>query len=138
MKQILGISFVGVALLVQLMFLPTRSMVILYAEPDRPRMSLPIASVASRSHLLCHEELSWTKSGGWVASGVGSIKMEELESFLRTLVEHCDNLGHYARVRVRIPTNAPAKEFVYLAMCMERTGVKRFNVAVIQTRAKWI
>ena len=138
MKQTLGISFVGVALLVQLMFLPTRSMFNSYSGPDRPRMSLPIASEASRCNLHCHEEISWTKAGGWVASGVGSIKVDELESFLRTSVERCEDLGIFARVRVRIPPDAPASEFVHLAMCMERAGVKGFNVALIQPGAPWI
>ena len=101
-------------------------------------MSLPIASEASRSNLHCHEEISWTKAGGWVAGGVGSINVDEIEAFLRTSVERCEDLGIYARVRVRIPADAPASEFVHLAMCMEQAGIRAFNVAVVEPDAPWI
>lgn len=138
MKQTFGISVVGVAILMQLMFLPTRSLLTLYHGPDRPRMSLPIASEGSRSNVHCHEEMSWTRAGGWVAGGVGSIKVEDLESFLRRTVERCQDQGIHARVRVRIPPDAPASEFVHLARCMERAGVIGFNVAVIHPDAPWI
>lgn len=138
MQRALGISVVGVAMLVQLMFLPTRSMLNLYSGPDRPRMPLPVASEGSRSNDHFHEEISWTKAGGWVAGGVGSIKAGDLESYLRATVKRCEDRGIYSRVRVRIPPEAPAREFVHLAMCMERAGVMGFSVAVVRPGAPWI
>lgn len=62
----------------------------------------------------------------------------DLEAFLRNTVERCEGMGIYARVRVRIPPDASAGEFVHLAMRMERAGVRSFNVAVFQPGAPWI
>ena len=125
-------------MLVQLMFLPTRSMFVHYHGADRPRMTLPIADNTIRDGAHIHEEISWTRDGGWVAGGGGSIKGNDLEAFLKARVERYEGMGIHARVRVRIPSDAPAREFVHLAMCMERAGVKGFNVAVMEPGAPWI
>jgi hypothetical protein len=137
MQQTFGISVVGVAMLIQLMLLPTRSMLAFYFGPDMPKMPLPIAGNATSYLGHCGEVISWTKEGGWVAEGSGSVKADELESFLRTSRERGQTLGMFAKVRVRIPPDASAREFIHLVRCMERSGVSAFSLAVIDPRQPW-
>ena len=139
MMRSLGLSVVSALMLAQLLLLPTRSMLGWRSSPDHPRMELP---VASEGEMWCcghsHADLSWTREGGWVASGVGTIRTEDLEAFLRTTAERWQGRGYVARMRVRVPGDAPAKHFVYFTKCMERAGISELRVAVVRPDAPWI
>jgi len=130
MEQTFGISLVGVILSLQLMLLPERSITDFYADPTRPTIQVPVASQATNVNTHYQEEISWIHNKGWMATGYGQIKTEELEDYLRASVKVTEDRGLFTNIRVRIPPDAHAKEFLYLMMCMQRVGVHGFGVVV--------
>jgi hypothetical protein len=132
MIRSMGMALVAVLLLMELMFLPTRSNILDYFGNDRPWMKLPDAS-NSRHYHGTHfgEELSWTKTGGWVGAA-GAIKQPEMDGFLRRAVERSEAHGLLFNLRLRIPADAEAGHFTEAAMAAQRAGVSRLHVAVIK------
>jgi hypothetical protein len=133
MEQTFGISLVGVILSLQLMLLPDRSITDFYSDPTRPRLQAPVASEGAHVNTHYHAEISWIHNIGWMVTGLGQIKTEDLEEFLRASVNATEERGLLTNVRVRIPPDAQAKEFLYLMMCMQRVGVYGFGVVVTTT-----
>lgn len=132
MMRSMGLVLVTVLLLVQLSFLPTRSMFFLYFEKDRPWMKLPVATNQKRCcHCYFGDELSWTKAGGWVGEG-GSIGEGEIEAHLRRLTEKAETHGLRSNLRLRIPAEADAGKFMDAAMAAQRAGVACLHVAVVK------
>lgn len=133
MMRVIGISLVGVLMAVQLMFLYTRYVIQDYDMRDYPRMPLPVAKNASN---FCggghYENISWTENGGWVLSGTGKVKYQDLDHFMMRAVERCRGRNEIPGMRVRIPANAPAGIFVNLTKRMERAGVVQVRVAVFE------
>lgn len=130
MQQTFGISLVAVVLCFQLVLLPERSITDFYMDPTRPRMQLPVASEGTNVNVHYQEEISWAQGRGWVATSHGPIRDEDLEEYLRASVRAMEDRGLYMNVRARIPSDAQAKEFLHLVMCMQRAGVYGFGVAV--------
>ena len=106
----------------------------LYA--DCPRMQLPTASKA-RDIDMDHgiQTLSWTEKRGWVADGVGAIRDEQLDTYLKKTVERDQGQGWRPAVRIRVPADAPARHFVNLATHAQRAGIAFILVAVIHPNA---
>ena len=132
-EQTFGISLVGVILSLQLMLLPERSITDFYADPTRPTIQVPNASQGSYVNTHYQEEISWTHDRGWMATGYGQIKTEDIEDYLRASVKVTEDRGLYTNVRIRIPPDAQAKEFLQLMMSMQRVGVYGFGLAVTIT-----
>lgn len=132
MIRSMGIALVTVLLLVQLSLFPTRSMLIEYFGKDRPWMKLPVAS--NRTHC-CHcffgDELSWTKTGGWVGRA-GSMRPGEIEGFLKDGIERGRERGRSYTLRLRIPADADAGKFMEAAMAAQDAGVACLHVAVVR------
>jgi len=135
MHQTFGISLVAVALCLQLILLPERSITDFYSDPTRPKIPVPIATQARHVHTHYQEEITWTQSRGWLVTGYGPIKFEELEDYLRASVQATEDRGLYMNVRVRIPPDAQAQEFLRLLVCMERAGVYGYGFAVKKRQA---
>jgi hypothetical protein len=121
-----------VLLLVQLSFFPTRSMAIQYYGKNWPWMKLPVATNQKRC-CVCFfgDELSWTKTGGWVGRA-GAMKPGEIEGFLKDGIER--GKGRSYTLRLRIPAEADAGKFMEAAMAAQRAGVACLHVAVVQPR----
>jgi|688.fasta_scaffold131647_3 hypothetical protein len=135
MTRLIGISLVAVLMAVQLLFLYTRYLIQDYDMMDYPRMSLPVASHAARYSGGGHyENISWTQKGGWVLSGIGKVKDQDLDHYFRDAVERSRGRNEIPGMRVRIPANAPAAIFVNLAKRMEKAGVVQVRVAVFEQR----
>lgn len=131
MMRSMGMVLVTALLLVQLTLLPTRSMIFQYFGKDRPWMKLPVATNQKRfSHTHFVDELSWTKTGGWVGSA-GSIRNGEIEAHLRRLIERSAKRGLRSNLRLRLPADADAGKFMEAAMAAQRAGVACLHVAVI-------
>lgn len=130
MIRSMGIALVTVLLLVQLSFFPTRSMAFRYYGKNWPWMKLPVAT--NQTHC-CHcffgEELSWTKTGGWVGRA-GAMRPTEIEGFLKDGIER--GRGRSYTLRLRIPAEADAGKFMEAAMAAQRAGVSCLHVAVVQ------
>ncbi len=132
MMRPMGMVLVTALLLVQLSFFPTRSKVFQYFGKDRPWMKLPVASNHTRySHCSFVDELSWTKTGGWVGRA-GAIRPTEIEGLLKDGIER--GKGRSYTLRLRIPANADAGKFMEAAMAAQRAGVACLHVAVVQPR----
>lgn len=131
MMRTFGISLVGALMAAQLIFL-------LYSNPsiindkDYPAMRLPVASHAKNSGCIYYENISWTQKGGWTVYGIGKVKDEDLDQFLKSEVERHNQKGNLPGMRVRIPANAPAGVFVNLTKRMEKAGVVQVRVAVVE------
>lgn len=134
MMRTIGISLVGVIMAVQLLFLFARH-IQAYEMRDYPRMALP---VAKNAHRYCSggyiENISWTQKGGWVVSGIGPVRDQDLDQVLSGAVQRSLENGLTPGLRVRIPANAPAGIFVNLTKRMERSGVLNVRVAVVDRR----
>jgi hypothetical protein len=134
MMRMIGISLVGAVMAVQLPFLYNRYLEE-YQMRDYPRMSLPVAKNASRFSCGGHyENISWTQKGGWVVSGKGKVKDQDLDQFLSDAVKRSMGRHVIPGMRVRIPANAPAGIFVNLTKRMEKAGVVQVRVAVFEHR----
>jgi len=87
MMRSMGLVLVTALLLLQLSFFPNRSMAFQYYGKNWPWMKLPVAT--NQTHC-CHcffgDELSWTKTGGWVGRE-GSIQPGEMEGLFREGIE---------------------------------------------------
>ncbi len=132
MMRSMGMVLVTALLLLQLSLLPTRSMIFQYFGKDRPWMKLPVAT--NQTHCcVCFfgDELSWTKTGGWVGRA-GAIEPAEIEGLLRNGIER--GMGRRYTLRLRIPADAEAGKFMEAAMAAQRAGVSCLHVAVVQGR----
>lgn len=122
---------VSVFMLTELLLLPTRSRVISNIGPDHPRIPLPTAtnsySVDSQHRI---EVLTWTKGGGWVAEGYGSIRDEEIDMYLQNVVERSQTQKWTPEMRLRVPSDAPAKHFLSMARSAEHAGISVLLVGV--------
>lgn len=97
-------------------------------------MKLPVASNYTRySHCSIVDELSWTKTGGWVGRA-GSMRPGEIEGFLKDGIERGRERGRSYTLRLRIPAEADAGKFMEAAMAAQRAGVACLHVAVVQPR----
>ena len=103
---------------------------------DYPRMQLPTASKARDIDIgYGVRTLSWTEKKGWVADGVGAIRDEQLDLYLKKTVERHQGRGWRPAVRIRVPADAPARHFVNLARHAQRAGIAIILVAVIHPNA---
>jgi hypothetical protein len=132
MMRTIGISLVGALMAAQLIFLLYRNPSIIN-EKDYPAMQLPVAKYSKRHcSSVYYENISWTQKGGWTVYGVGKVKDEDLDQFLKSEVERHNQKGNLPGMRVRIPANAPAGVFVDLTKRMEKAGVVQVRVAVVE------
>ncbi len=130
----MGTVLVTALLLVQLSLFPTVSMFPEHYGKDRPWMKLPVAANRTQCcHCFFGDELSWTKTGGWVGEG-GRIRNGEIEAHLRRLTEHAEKHGLRSNLRLRIPADAEAGKFMEAAMAAQRAGVACLHVAAVQPR----
>jgi len=135
MMRVIRISLVGALMAVQLLFLYTQSSTFVYNKTDYPWMALPVVTnVRCHYHDPDYEDISWTQQGGWVLSGTGKVKDQDLDHYLRSAVERNKARNEMPGMRVRIPANAPAGIFVNLAKRMEKAGVVQVRVAVFEQR----
>ena len=132
MMRPMGMVLVTALLLVQLSLLPTRSMIIGYFGKDRPWMKLPVATNQERCcHCFFGDELSWTKTGGWVGRA-GAMRPGEIEGFVKDGIERGKERGRSYTLRLRIPAEADAGKFMEAAMAAQRAGVSCLHVAVVE------
>jgi hypothetical protein len=128
----MGIALVTLLLLVQLSFFPTRSMAFQYYGKNWPWMKLPVATKQNRCCVCSFvDELSWTKTGGWVGRA-GSVRPGEIEGFLKDGIERGRERGRSYTLRLRIPADADAGKFMEAAMAAQRAGVAGLHVAVVK------
>ena len=134
MVRAIGISLVGAFVAVQLVFLYSRYLEE-YDLRDYPRMKLPVAKNSSRhSGCVYYKSISWTRTGGWTVSGIGKMRDEDLDQFLKSEVEKHNENGTLPGLRVRIPADAPAAVFVGLTKRMEKAGMERVHVAYVKEK----
>lgn len=125
----MGLVLVTALLLLQFSFFPARSMAFQYYGKNWPWMKLPVAT--NQTHCCrCFfgDELSWTKTGGWVGRE-GSIQPEKMEGLFREGIER--GMGRRYTLRLRIPADAAAGKFTETAMAAQRAGVSCLHVAVV-------
>ncbi len=107
-------------------------------SPNYPYVNVPIAD---HGRFYCYmdvaDTLSWTKKTGWVSYKHGKIKEDGLLAYLGYLKSESERLGQVCRIRARVPADAPARYFVYLAKSMEQVGVEEFTVATRADRSAW-
>jgi hypothetical protein len=128
----MGMVLVSALLMMQLMFLPTRSSIIDYFGKDRPWMAFPIASnPRNYGDMPFVYELSWTETGGWVSGG-GAIKRSEMDAFLKGRLKMAEQYGDFLTLRLRIPADAEAVHSTQAAMSAWRAEVSHLHVAVIR------
>ena len=130
----MGMVLVTALLLVQFSLFPSVSMFPEHYGKDRPWMKLPVATNHMRySHCSFVDELSLTKTGGWVGRA-GSMRAGEIEGLLKDGIERGRDRGRSYTLRLRIPAEADAGKFMEAAMAAQRAGVSCLHVAVVQSR----
>ncbi|NWK57775.1 hypothetical protein HW115_19305 [Verrucomicrobiaceae bacterium N1E253] len=101
----------------------------IFGSSDRPNVDI---SEASNGMKICIDpsgtELTLTRNGRWVATGVGAI--EELEPFLKSEAELSIRQGYAPILRLRIHKDANSSYMQDATRIAERLGYKSVYIAV--------
>ena len=112
-----------------LLFLPTGLLEFRPLHPDRPGLSLPVASGGMRISIdPAPLELSVTPGGDRAATRFGVIG--DLETFLVDSAAARKEIGWAPILRVRIPRDAPARFIRDVAIFRQRAGIWSLYIAV--------
>jgi hypothetical protein len=129
------VPMASVIMLVELLMLPFH---LRDLRPDYPQIQLPTAAYGRHfGDFRSMTEFSWTTKGGWVIAGVGAIRDEGIEPYLRKHVEKVGWEGGRSKLRVRVPADAPAIHFMTMARRAQLAGVEVLFVAVLRPNPPW-
>lgn len=131
-----GLCCVSLALLLQLTWLPLRSLAEPWRAIDPWSGNLPIAGNSTRTH--CDScptmVVNLTKSRNWTLENDDLLSDEKLERELESWAKRTSTYGLPPALYVRIPSDAPARHFISLTHIAERCGIERLRLAVLSRK----
>ena len=132
MNQLIILSFISVALSIQLLVGPWVFSMGAPLSEFFPASQLPVTSTAACSSQHCLAVFTWKRGEGWGNEMGELLSDREVSETLDEVVRVTDELGYLPVIRVRVPADTSAEPFVRLAMMAEQAGVARLQVAVMR------